>query len=154
MRIDEIVTTIKNVLDNDTTLSTNFPTLVVTHQQTSSPTEEVITDFPFVTIRYISEVTVEAIGEYVDRDVNDDPVEGIFRDGYMTLFCWDETETNTNKLADYCRDALFRNRHANEGSGLLDIMEWDVGESTPSRGFFDGFRAIVRFRVLVKRTIT
>jgi len=154
LRIDEIVAVIKAVLDADATISGLYPTLVVTHKYDDTPTDEVILDFPYITIRFMSEVSLDQIGTYVDRDDDDLPVQGLFRDCLISLYCWDETENGATKLADYSKKAIFRARDEHEDDGVVDMFEFNSGEAMTSRGPFDSYRAVVYFRMLVKETIT
>jgi len=154
LRIDEIVDIVKTIMENDATISSEYSDTVITHKYDDSPDDEIIVDNSYATIRFMSEVTMEQIGTYVDRDANDDPVTGIFRDCLISVYCWNETESGATKLADYTKNAIFRARFDYEDEGVIDMCEFNAGEGMTTRGPYGSYRAILYFRMCVKQTIT
>lgn len=138
----------------DATISANYSDIVITHKYEDSPDDEVIVDNTYITIRFMSEVSLEQIGTYVDRDDSDNPVQGIFRDCLLSVYCWDETEHGATKLADYAKNAIFRARDEHEDDGVIDMCEFNAGEGMTARGPYGAYRAILYFRILVKQIIT
>lgn len=153
MKITDIMAKIKKIIDNDPDITTNYPTLAVTTAYYSDPVTPIVTDFPYITLRYIDEITEEVIGRIVDIDPDGHEVEGMFKEGIITAYCWDDDKDDTTDLADYVKKALFKMRDEYEDDGLLDIFRFKNSESIPSKGPFGGYRAICEFRVWVREDI-
>lgn len=144
MLISTILSKIKDIIDNNATIASNYDGLIVTHKLQSSSSNVVITDYPYITIRAIADHEEESIGGFTSRDVNDDPVTGIFKNVVVSIFCWDDDETEAVDLAEYVKRALILGRHDNESDEMLDIKDFQVYESTPPRGPFGATRATCR----------
>lgn len=155
MRTVEILTTLKAILDGDTNLSSLYPTLTVTAELYDSADDEIMTDYPWISLRYVDEVSDDVIGTFVDKDDAGDVIQGLFKTGLVTAFCWSGTSmADATNLSDYAKQAFFKARDEYEDEGIKDISDFDGVQATPSRGPFDAYRAVLQIKVWVQENIT